>query len=299
MNCRFWVEFKSRSPATSNNLSNNYYNRTRIDSSFNAVNTSLSNLNSSITSTNANLSNNYYNKSTIDDKLDGIDQTSSDIQISKDIVSTHEITAFEFTTANNVFANNIETSNANNILRLNNGKVNAVTCVVGRLGVNETNPINTVHVVGDTTITGSLAVTNTVNANDYRINDGVPLSSQLATLEYTRIKAFGKLRIQIFPAVVISVEQIGLATYAVDSGNGTLYFTLNSMTVNNIVLCQIVETPISEASYGGWTTSSIGTFSYGGNTFTHRITCWIPPANQVFTSTVAQKQIQNFDFSVL
>ena len=275
-----------------NNLSNNYYNKTHVDSSFNVVN-------SSITSTNTILSNNYYNKSTINDKLDGIDQTSVDIRISKDIVSTREVTAFEFTTANNVFANNIETSNANNILRLNNGKVNAVTCVVGRLGINETNPINTLQVVGDSTFSGSVAVTNTVNANDYRINNGVPLSSQLSTLEYTRIKAFGKLRIQVFPSVVISVEQVGLASYAIDSANGTLYFTLNSMTVHNIVLCQIVETSISQATYGGWTTTATGSFSYGGNTFTHRITCWVPPANQVFTSTVAQKQIQNFDFSVL
>lgn len=203
---------------------------------------------------------------------------------------------------------NVLQCNSGSLLSINRDIPNPITYIKGRVGIGLSNPVagSALHVIGDTTISGSMNATGNINASTFTINGLVNVGDTLNnniqlinTLESTRIKAFGKLRLQVFPSVVVTVTQVGLASYAVDFGNGTLYFNLNPMTVNGIVLCQIVETPISEATYGGWITTATGSFSYGGNTYTHRITSWIPPANQVFTSTVAQKQIQNFDFSVI
>lgn len=198
----------------------------------------------------------------------------------------------------------LQTNNPNKILSINAGLDDtAITYIKGKLGVGTNNIVegSDLHVVGNASIDGALHVSNIITSStDFRIGfNGVPFSSQFATLEYTRIKAFGKLRLQVFPSVVISVDQVGLSSYAIDASNGTLFFNLNPITNNGIILVQIVETNISQATYGGWTTTAIGSFTFNGVSYTHKITCWIPPANQVFTSSVAQKQLQNFDFSVL
>ena len=175
-----------------------------------------------------------------------------------------------------------------------------LTYINGKVGIN-TIPVegSELHLLGDATLEGDVHATGIVTSNDFRIGfNGVPFSSQFATLEYTRIKAFGKLRFQVFPNAGVTVNQIGLSALAVDLSNGTLYFNLNQMTHNGIIMATIVETAISQATYGGWLTTATGSYTYNGNIYNHRITCWIPPANQILNSSVSQKQLQNFDFCV-
>lgn len=278
-----------------------------INTSINTINTSLNTINSVIRIVNGNVgigtTNPIVPLHVVGNSILNGNTTITGSLNSGSISSGSNVTSSGNMVCLGLIYGNVVQANSGSTLSINRDIPNAITHINGRLGIGTNNPVegSNLHVVGNGSIDGALHTSGIITSStDFRIGfNGVPFSSQFATLEYTRIKAFGKLRLQVFPSVVISVDQVGLSSYAVDASNGTLFFNLNPITNNGIILVQIVETNISQASYAGWTSTAIGNFIFNAVSYTHKITCWIPPANQVFTSSVAQKQLQNFDFSVL
>ena len=116
-------------------IANNYYNKTQVDASFNAVNSTLAN--------------NYYNKTQIDASFNAVNSTVS---------------------ATNTNVTNV-TNRLNNIDTGVTVQANSVTSNKN-FGINTLNPVNALHCIGDATINGSLNVTQNINTTTGTINAG-------------------------------------------------------------------------------------------------------------------------------
>lgn len=201
----------------------------------------IDNGNISLTGLNTNLT-------TISNKLTTIDSglivNTNDISVSKAINSTQDISALSFSTLNTISCDNIKAIDTGKVLNINQGLTDGIVSINGKLGLGTINPVNTLHVMGDGTFSGSTNTTGTTTTGKLKttsivstsVNNPIQVNSGLGSSAVMNVN--GKLGVNISDIVAGSVFHV--------NGDSTLDGRVN---VNNTLNAKKLTIPVSDDTF--------------------------------------------------
>jgi len=218
-----------------------------LNTSLNTMNTSLNNINSNIRILNNNVGIGTTNPTSRlhvvgNSVLDGNTTISGSLNSgslnSGSISSSSNITSSSNMVCQGLMHTNVLQCNSGTLLSLNRDITNGITHINGRLGVGISNPVagSSLHVIGDTTISGSMKATDAITCNVLQTNNPNKILSINTGLDDTAITHIrGRLGVGTNSPVDGSDLHVVGDTTIDGSINTTGNINANSFTINGLV----------------------------------------------------------------